>query len=212
MMKRRPPKEGEDGGKPPAEKSEKKKRRATKVHFRSLQGEVMQVKKIKIGMRPTREAPQLDPIIKPIRIGPGRDAKIEARFSGPDPLVLRQLSEQAQAIMRADAEAVDVRNDWRSPVKVVTPVFNEQVGRQLGITREDLGGATRYAFDGIPAGSYRDGNRVLPLLMRASENERGDVDALRDVQIWSAVLGRTVPASAVIALIGAWWFVERVFL
>ncbi len=143
--------------------------------------------------------PGLDPIIKSLRIGPGRDAKIEARFSGPDPVVLRQLSEEAQAIMRADPESVDVRNDWRSPVKLVTPVFNEQVGRQLGISREDLGDAMKYAFDGLVAGSYRDGNRVLPLRMRASESERGNADDIRDVQIWSAALGRTVPASAVIS-------------
>ncbi|MEM1402306.1 MAG: efflux RND transporter permease subunit [Pseudomonadota bacterium] len=145
------------------------------------------------------EAPQLEPVIKPLRIGPGRDAKIEARFSGPDATVLRGLSEKAQAIMRDDAEAVDVRNDWRAPVKVVTPVFNEQVGRQLGITREDLSDAMKYAFDGLTAGSYRDGNRVLPLLMRASAGERADIDSIRDVQIWSAVLGTTVPASTVIS-------------
>lgn len=143
--------------------------------------------------------PGLDPIIKSLRIGPGRDAKIEARFSGPDPVVLRRLSEEAQRIMRADPEAVDVRNDWRSPVKLVTPVFNEQVGRQLGISREDLGDAMKYAFDGLSAGSYRDGNRVLPVLMRAAERERGNADDMRDVQIWSAALGRTVPASAVIS-------------
>jgi multidrug efflux pump subunit AcrB len=86
-----------------------------------------------------KEMPQLDPIIKALRIGPGRDAKIEARFSGPDPEVLRQLSEQAKQIMRDDGWAIDIRDDWRSPVKVVTPLFNEQVWRQLGITREGLG-------------------------------------------------------------------------
>jgi multidrug efflux pump subunit AcrB len=111
--------------------------------------------------------------VKSLRIGPGRDAKIEARFSGDDPAVLRQLAERAKAIMRADGEAVDVRDDWRSPVKLVTPVFNEQVGRQLGITREDLADAMRYAFEGLPAGSYRDGNRVLPIKMRAARVERG---------------------------------------
>ncbi|EAQ99106.1 efflux RND transporter permease subunit [Congregibacter litoralis] len=146
-----------------------------------------------------RETPWIDPIVKSLRIGPGRDAKIEARFSGPDATVLRQLSEQAEAIMRNDAEAVDIRNDWRSPVKLVTPVFNEQVGRQLGISREALGDAMKSAFDGLPAGSYRDRNRVLPLRMRATENERNDVNSVRDVQIWSAVLGQTVPATAVIS-------------
>ncbi|MEM1142547.1 MAG: efflux RND transporter permease subunit [Pseudomonadota bacterium] len=144
-------------------------------------------------------APNLDPIIKTMRIGPGRDSKIEARFSGPDPSVLRRLAEQAQGIMHSDPEAIDIRNDWRSPVKAVAPVFNEQVGRQLGITREDLADAMKYAYDGLAAGSYRDGNRTLAVRMRAADQERKDIDSLRDVQIWSAVLGQTVPASAVIS-------------
>ena len=61
--------------------------------------------------------PQLDPILKPLRIGPGRDGKIEARFHGDDPVMLRQLSEKAQAIMREDHEAKEVRDDWRQPVE-----------------------------------------------------------------------------------------------
>ena len=145
------------------------------------------------------QAPDLDPIIKTMRIGPGRDAKIEARFSGPDPAILRGLAEQAQAIMRADGQAIDIRNDWRSPIKAVVPVFNEQVGRQLGITREDLADAMKYSYDGVVSGSYRDGNRTLLIKMRAADQERTDIDSLRDVQIWSAVLGQTVPASAVIS-------------
>jgi len=146
-----------------------------------------------------REMPWIDPIIKSMRIGPGRDAKIEARFHGPDPTVLRQLSEQAQAIMRADPEAKDIRDDWRQPVKVVEPVFNEQVGRQLGITREDLSAAMRYAFEGTPVGRYRDGIRVLPILMRAPESERADVGNLQDLAVWSPVLNRSVPAAQVIS-------------
>jgi multidrug efflux pump subunit AcrB len=145
------------------------------------------------------QLPWTDPIIKALRIGPGRDAKIEARFSGPDPTVLRQLSEQAQAIMRADNYSVDVRDDWRAPVKVPTPVFNEQVGRQLGVDREALGGALRYAFDGATVGVYRDGIRLLPIQMRAPEEERGDINNVRDIQVWSPVLGRSVPMSQVVS-------------
>jgi multidrug efflux pump subunit AcrB len=146
-----------------------------------------------------QEIPWTDPIIKALRIGPGRDAKIEARFSGPDPQVLRELSEQAEAIMRDDVYAMDIRNDWRSPVKVPTPVFNEQVGRQLGVDRESLGAALRYAFQGANVGVYRDENRLLPIRVRAPEDERGDIDRVRDIQVWSPVLRRSVPVSQVVS-------------
>ncbi|MCG7927874.1 MAG: efflux RND transporter permease subunit [Candidatus Thiodiazotropha taylori] len=142
--------------------------------------------------------PWTDPIIKSLRIGPGRDSKIEARFQGPDPIVLRKLSLQAQQIMRADPEAKDIRDDWRQPVKVIRPIFNEQVGRQLGITRESLAYALQYAMDGTPVGQFRDGIRVLPIYMRASEDERSDVGNLRDIVLWSPVLNQSVPAAQVV--------------
>ncbi|QFU74232.1 efflux RND transporter permease subunit [Halioglobus maricola] len=145
------------------------------------------------------QMPWTDPIIKAMRIGPGRDAKIEARFSGPDPEVLRELSSKAQAIMRADNYSSDVRDDWRAPVKVATPIFNEQVGRQLGVNRETLGGFLRYAFEGAPVGVYRDGIRLLPIQLRAPEEERVDIDNVRDVQVWSPVLGRSVPMSQIVS-------------
>jgi multidrug efflux pump subunit AcrB len=151
------------------------------------------------------ELPWTDPIIKALRIGPGRDSKIEARFHGPDPVVLRKLSEQAKAIMRDDNEAKEIRDDWREPVKVVTPIFNEQVGRQLGVTRQELGSALRYAFEGTPVGTYRDGIRLLPILVRASEQERANIDSLRDIQVWSPVLNRSVPVSQVVTGFETHW-------
>ena len=146
-----------------------------------------------------------DPIIKSLRIGPGRDSKIEARFHGPDPEILRQLSEQAQEIMRADPEAKDIRDDWRQPEKVIRPLFNEQVGRQLGITREQLAHSLAYAFEGIPVGRYRDGIRVLPIYMRAPENERENVANIQDINVWSPVLNKSVPVSQVVTGFDTVW-------
>jgi multidrug efflux pump subunit AcrB len=145
------------------------------------------------------EMPWTDPILKSLRIGPGRDSKIEARIHGRDPVVLRLLSEQAKAIMRADPEAKDIRDDWRQPVKLIRPVFNEQVGRQLGITREALAYALQYAFDGTPVGRYRDGIRVLPILIRAPADERYDVGNLQDISVWSPVLSKSVPVAQVVS-------------
>jgi multidrug efflux pump subunit AcrB len=139
-----------------------------------------------------------DPILKRMMIGPGRDSKIEARFSGPAAAVLRELAGKAKAIMRADPETKEVRDDWRAPVKVVRPVFNEQVGRQLGVSRENLAAALKYAFDGTQVGLYRDGERLLPILLRAPQLERTDVDNIQDIQVWSPVLKQSVPVAQVV--------------
>lgn len=144
------------------------------------------------------QMPQLDPIIKPLRIGPGRDGKIEARFHGPDPKVLRDLAERAKAIFRADPEAKEIRDDWRQPVKLIQPIFNEQVGRQLGVTREELAAALKAAFEGKQVGLYRDGIRLLPILARSPLKEREDIANIQDIQVWSPVLKRSVSVAQVV--------------
>ncbi|MET0062438.1 MAG: efflux RND transporter permease subunit [Candidatus Thiodiazotropha endolucinida] len=154
-------------------------------------------KKVERYMR--EQLPWTDPIIKSMRIGPGRDSKIEVRFHGPDPAVLRGLSQQAQGIMHADPRSKDVRDDWRQPVKLIRPIFNEQVGRQLGITREHLATALQYAYDGTPVGRYRDGIRILPILMRAPEAEREDPGNLQDITIWSPALNQSIAAAQVVS-------------
>jgi len=144
------------------------------------------------------DLPELDPLTKWLRIGPGRDSKIEVRFSGPDAIVLRELSEQAKAVLRADPESRDVRDDWRQPAKLVQPVLNQQVSRQLGITREEVAMTLKAAFEGQQVGLFRDGIRLLPLLLRPPAAERTGVESLRDFQIWSPVRGGTVPLAQVV--------------
>jgi multidrug efflux pump subunit AcrB len=152
-----------------------------------------------------KNMPDLEPIIKPLRIGPGRDSRIEARFSGPDPTVLRQLSEQAKAIYRANAGTKEIRDDWRQAVKMVKPIFNEQVGRQLGVNYEDLSIALKYAFDGTQVGLYRDGIRLLPIYTRAPDGEREDISHIQDIQVWSPVLQRSVPIAQVVKRFETVW-------
>ena len=144
------------------------------------------------------ELPNIDPIIKALRIGPGRDGKIEARFHGPDPEVLRELAKQTMDIMRADPEAKEISQDWRQAAKVIKPVFNEEVGRQLGVSRENLSSALSYAFEGKAIGQYRDGIHLLPIYARAPADEREDVSSIRDTFVYSPVLGASVPIGQVV--------------
>jgi multidrug efflux pump subunit AcrB len=143
--------------------------------------------------------PDSEPKTKPLRIGPGRDAKIEARFSGPDPVVLRQLSEQAQQIMADDGGAINIRDDWRQPVKVLRPAYNEKTARQLGITREDVSNAILTAFDGRQVGLFKDGIRLLPIVILPPQIEREDVAAIRDIPVNSPLLQKNVPIGQVVS-------------
>ncbi|CAA0095329.1 Cobalt-zinc-cadmium resistance protein CzcA [BD1-7 clade bacterium] len=144
------------------------------------------------------ELPHTEPKIKTLRIGPGKDAKIEARFMGPNPAVLKRLADEAKTIMYADPLAIEVRDDWRQPVRLIRPIFNENVARQLGISRDDVAAALEMATQGSQFGVYRDGNHLLPIKVRSADDERGDVANLQDIQVWSQVLKNFIPIGQVV--------------
>ncbi|MBQ4810667.1 efflux RND transporter permease subunit [Pseudoalteromonas luteoviolacea] len=136
--------------------------------------------------------------IKRMEIGPSTDAKIEARFSGPDPVVLRQLAHEAKTILAKDAGAHSIRDDWRERSKVLQPVFNEQKARRLGISKTDLDQLLLTSVSGKTVGLYRDGTKMLPIVARSPEAERYSVENLQDLQVFSPVLNVYVPASQIV--------------
>jgi len=141
--------------------------------------------------------PEAEAWTKKFIIGPGKGAKIEAQFSGPDRLVLRGLVAQAKAIMREDSAAINIRDDWRQPVKVIRPVYAEAQARAAGVSRPDLAGAVEMAFEGRTVGQYREADDLLPIVARAPADERSDVANLASVQIWSSGTDRAVPLNQV---------------
>jgi len=130
-------------------------------------------------------------------LGPQKPGKIEARFSGPDPDVLRQLAVQAEAVFRADPGVAAVRNDWRERSKMIRPQFAETQARRAGISKQDIDDALLMAFSGKQIGLYREGTTLLPIIARPPTSERTDIDNLPNLQIWSPVSRTYIPIEQV---------------
>lgn len=118
-------------------------------------------------------------------LGPTTSAKLEARFSGPDPQVLRELGRRAIAILDREPQAINVRHDWYERSKVLRPVFDEAAARRLGISQADIDRAIATNMEGSRIGTYRHGSKVLPILLRPPLEERKGVEQLEEVQVYS---------------------------
>lgn len=138
-------------------------------------------------------------------IGPSTKAKIEARFIGPDPQVLRELGEKGLEIMRAQPNAINVQQDWRERSKVIRPVFNDEEARRLGISKSDLDNAIALNVSGLSIGLYRQGSTLLPIVLRPPESERGTVEQLKNIQVYSQARQAYVSIEQVIDRIDVVW-------
>jgi len=133
------------------------------------------------------------------QLGPGSTGKIQARFSGSDPNELRRLAAEAQVILRADPDSKAIRTDWRQRVKIVRPVLSEEQANLNGITRPMVATALKEGFQGVTAGVYREGDLLLPIIVRAAEERRTDIASADNLQIWSPAAQAIIPLRQVVS-------------
>jgi len=135
----------------------------------------------------------------PFELGPGANGKIRARFSGPDHAILRGLADEAMAIFHADPNSKAIRTDWRQRVKIIEPVLAEKQANANGITRTDVAITLLQAFQGATVGVYREGDLLLPIILRAQEAQRNEVASMQNLQIWSPAAQGMIPIRQVVS-------------
>ncbi|GAA5219068.1 efflux RND transporter permease subunit [Corallincola platygyrae] len=141
--------------------------------------------------------PEADIFVKRIIFGPGTAAKLEARISGPDATVLRQLGEQALQLFEQDPYLKDQRHNWREKAITLAPQYEEYNASVAGVTRADFADAIQYNTHGLELGKLRDGDYDYPIVAKVPNSENATVDSLRDAQVWSAQQRRYIPLSQV---------------
>src|SRR4029079_4680634 len=79
--------------------------------------------------------PNANAVAKKFLLGPGQGGRVQARFRGPDPAILRKLGQRAQKVFEDDGRAVCIRSNWREREKVLRPELLALQSRRNGITR-----------------------------------------------------------------------------
>lgn len=114
---------------------------------------------------------------------------VEVEFSGPDPAILRKLSQQAEDIMRRCpyVDPYSVGNNWKPQGKTLTADYVRENALRSGIERSDVGNALLAATDGLPVGVLNDQDRtvLIHLLVRNADGSR--IANLNDIPVWSTL-------------------------
>ena len=120
--------------------------------------------------------------------------------------LLRALGEKGKAILEASPIAKEVRTNWRERVRKIVPEYAMERARWSGVSRDDLANATKRAFDGVPVGQFREGDDLIPIVVRLPEDERQRAAAtLGEVQIIPFLSTQTVPLAQVTDDISVVW-------
>jgi multidrug efflux pump subunit AcrB len=131
--------------------------------------------------------------VEEIVFGPPAGADVAVRFSGPDPVILRQLADDATRIFEKAGTITNPRTDWRQREILVEPIVDESRMRIAGATRSAIADTIRYGTSGLRVGELREDDTVIPIHLRLPESDRDGVDRLLDLSVWSDGGGSYVP-------------------
>ena len=130
-------------------------------------------------------------------LSPVPDAAIEIGFIGDNVDTLVALTQRAQEIARNYDQVMEVRNSWGNKVPVWKPLYSQEKGLRLGITRQQGAYSLRSATNGVPLGEYREGDVFMPILLKDADKDSISLNDIKTLPVYSAK-GRSVKVEQVI--------------
>ncbi len=119
------------------------------------------------------------------KLSPVPDASIELGFVGENIDTLIRLTNQAEGIMWRNPRAVNVRNSWGNRVPTWQPQYSQMRGGRIGVSRSDLAQGLTVATAGYILGEYREGDQLMPILMKDADLDSYNLTNMETLPIFS---------------------------
>lgn len=130
----------------------------------------------------------------PLELGPPVGWPVQYRVSGPDPETVRGIALQLAQGVGANPDTRRINFDWMEPQRQVRIEVDQDQVRRLGISSATLATVLNTKVTGQTVTQVRDDIYLINVVLRATDEERVSLDALRTLQVPIAG-GRTVALS-----------------
>jgi multidrug efflux pump len=128
--------------------------------------------------------------------GPPVGFPIQFRVSGEDIAKVRSIAREVAAVMREDRDTDSVQFDWDEPTKVVRLAIDQNKARVLGFSSQDVASFLNSAVSGVTVTNYRDGDKLIDVVVRGVPAERAALSSLKDLALPSKN-GKAVPITQI---------------
>jgi len=125
-----------------------------------------------------QEFPEARGRVKLLPNGPPVPYPVQFRVVGTDPQVLRARADEVKAVMRQSPNTRGVNDNWNESVKTVRLQVDQAKARALGVSSQAIAQASRTLLLGTPVGQFREGDKLIDIVLRQPLDER---DALTDL-------------------------------
>ncbi|HLU48187.1 MAG TPA: efflux RND transporter permease subunit, partial [Planctomycetota bacterium] len=126
---------------------------------------------------------------------------LEIRIAGPEIDALFEAGRKLESLFASIPGTREIRNDWANPVLQIDLLIDQDRSRRAGVSPRSIARTLEASFDGLRITDYREGDRVIPVMLRARPTDRTTLDDLATVTV-SATDGHPVPLLQIADLAG----------
>ena len=149
------------------------------------------------------EFPEARGRVKLLPNGPPVPYPVQFRVIGSDPAVLRQRADEVKTVMRANTHMIGVNDNWNESVKAVRLEIDQEKARALGVSSQSIAQAARTMFTGTTVGQYREGDRLIDIVLRQTQDERDTISGIANAYLPTAS-GRSIPLTQIARPVFSW--------
>jgi multidrug efflux pump subunit AcrB len=109
---------------------------------------------------------------------------------------VRAWADEAKTVLRAHPAMRGVNDNWNEQVKVLRQVVDQDKARALGVTSQGIALASRTVLSGNTVGQYREGDKLIDIVLRQPLEERNAITDLATAYLPTAS-GRAIPLAQI---------------
>ena len=149
------------------------------------------------------EFPEVRGRVKLLPNGPPVPYPVQFRVVGPDPVVLRGLADEVKDALRASPNMRGVNDNWNESVKALRLEVDQSKARALGVSSQSIAQAARTLLAGSTVGQYREGDKLIDIVLRQPLDERDALTSLANANLPTAS-GKSIPLLQIARPVFGW--------
>lgn len=148
--------------------------------------------------------PDLKAVVSRLKSGGASADPVAVRVTGKDPAQLYAIVDTIKNRLREIPGTKNVADNWGMRVKKIVIKIDPIKAQRAEVTNQDVAVSLQTLLTGAEVGEYREGDKVIPILMVNSERKTLAVEQLESLPVSAQGGGVTVPLRQV-AEIGLVW-------
>ncbi len=143
---------------------------------------------------------------KKMWFGATEPGQIKIRLAGPDGAVLADRGDRLVEAFQEVSGTVGINQDWENKILKLIVNVDQARARRAGVTSSDVASSLNATFAGVDISDYREGDKVLPILLRGESSLSNSLDGLGRVQVYSSSSNSFVGIDQVADIEADWQF------